>query len=80
MLCNIMRIPFAILLAVFVLSLPTFSATGRRARFRDHLTHNLVANNAVEAKTDEEKKQPTVAILLVARALRAFRTKPEKST
>src|ERR1700730_15817312 len=64
MLCNIVRISSAILLAVFVLSRPTFSATGRRDRLRDHLTHNLLGNNAVEAKTDEEKKQPTVAILL----------------
>jgi putative intracellular protease/amidase len=64
MLRNIRLMLSAILMAVFVFSLPTLSATGESRRSSERPTYDPGGRNAVVAPTDEEKKAPTVAILL----------------
>ncbi len=62
MLRNIKLMLSAILLMVFVVSLPTLSATGKSGRFSRYL--DLGGRNVVQAVPDQAKKPPTVAILL----------------
>jgi putative intracellular protease/amidase len=54
----------AILLAVFSFSFPTLSATRSRARVRNYLIHHLAGDRPIRAQPDEDKKPPTIAILL----------------
>jgi putative intracellular protease/amidase len=57
----------ALLLTVFVSALPGFSTTRKRMLVRNQPMRNLVSSRTTAAPPDEEKKAPTVGILLFDR-------------